>query len=172
MQAVKASANNSELICVTLGNRFKVLSTKLAKLSNSFTSGAAQTIWCYALPKLSALVILGIDWLTQINPKINWSQKTIEWTSSDKNVFLEAFGLGRMLNSVGQLNLIGMQQINNMVRTTKGINLCTWVLQCSAHSKLNAAELEKLSYPNGMYFCSYIGVQRILHNQMLQNTPH
>ena len=46
MQAVKASANNAELICVTLANRFKVLSTKLAKLSISFTSGAAQMVWC------------------------------------------------------------------------------------------------------------------------------
>ena len=61
---------------VTLGNKFKVLSTKLAKLSISFASGAIQMVWCYIVPELSATVIFGMDWLTQINPKNNWSEKT------------------------------------------------------------------------------------------------
>ena len=60
---------------VTLGNNSKVLSTKLANLSISFTSGATQMVECHVVPKLSALVILGIDWLTQTNRKINWSEK-------------------------------------------------------------------------------------------------
>ena len=74
-QAVKATTINTEPICVTLGNKFKVLSTKLAKLSILFTSGAAQTVKCCVVPELSALVILGIDYLTQINTKINLSKK-------------------------------------------------------------------------------------------------
>ena len=41
MQAVKATTINIEPICVTLGKKPKVLSTKLAKLSISFTAGAA-----------------------------------------------------------------------------------------------------------------------------------
>ena len=75
MQAVKATTINAEPICVTLGNKFKVLSAKLAKLSILFTSGASRMVWCYIVPELSALVILGMNWLTQINPKINWSEK-------------------------------------------------------------------------------------------------
>ena len=71
-QAVKATTINAEPICVTLGNKFKVLSTKLAKLSILFASGAVQIVWCHIVPELSALVILGMDWLTQINPKTNW----------------------------------------------------------------------------------------------------
>ena len=96
VQAVQATTINIEPICVTLGNKFKVLSTKLAKLSISFTSGAAQMVWCYVVPELSALVILGMDWLTQLNPKINWSEKMIEWTSNNTNVFLEACSLSKM----------------------------------------------------------------------------
>ena len=109
-------------------------------------------VWCHAVPELSALVIIGMDWLTQINPKINWSKKTIEWTSNDTNVFLEACGLGRMHDSVGQLNLIGVQQINNMVCTTKGKNLHPWIVQCSVHSKLNAAEFKKNKMPKWYVF--------------------
>ena len=70
-QAVQATAINIEPMCKTLGNKFKVLSTKLAKLSISFASGAAQTVWFHIVPELSAPVILGMDWLTQLNPKIN-----------------------------------------------------------------------------------------------------
>ena len=77
-QAVQATTINAEPMCVTLGNRFRVFSTKLAKLGILFASGAVQTIWCYVLRKLIALVIVGMDWLTQINPKKNWFQKTIE----------------------------------------------------------------------------------------------
>ena len=78
MQAVKATTINTEPICVTLGNKSKVLALSLAKLSILFASGATQMVWCHVVPELSALVILGMDWLTQINPKINWSKKTIE----------------------------------------------------------------------------------------------
>ena len=77
-QAVKATTNNIEQICVTLGKLFKVLSAKLAKLSISFASGTVQIVWCHIVPKLSAPVIFGMDWLTQLNPKINWSEKMIE----------------------------------------------------------------------------------------------
>ena len=70
-QAVQATNNNAEPIYVTIGNKFKMLSTKLVKLSISFTSGAAQTVWCRIVPELSVPVILGIDWFTQINPTIN-----------------------------------------------------------------------------------------------------
>ena len=48
LQAVQATIINIEPMYVTLGNKLKVLSTKLAKLSISFTSGAAQTVLCYA----------------------------------------------------------------------------------------------------------------------------
>ena len=79
-QAVQATNINAEPICVTLGNKSKVLSAKLAKLSILFASGAAQMVWCHVVLELSAPVIFRMDWLTQINPKINWSVKTIEWT--------------------------------------------------------------------------------------------
>ena len=48
-------------MCVILGIKFKVLSTKLAKLSTSFTSSTAQMVWCFIVPELSALVIFKID---------------------------------------------------------------------------------------------------------------
>ena len=163
VQAMKATTINAEPICMTLGNTFKVLSAKLVKLSISFASKATQMVWCHIVPKLSAPIILGMDWLIQINPKTNCSEKTIKQTSNDMNVFLEACGLGRMHNSVGQLNLIGEQQINNMVCTTKGKNQHAWVIQCSMHNKLNAAELENLRCPNNMYLCSDIGVWQTLH---------
>ena len=67
------------------------------------------------------------------------------------NVFLEACGLGRMCNSIGLINLIGAQKVNNMVHTTKGKNLCAWVIQYNVHRKLNAAELEKLRCLNSIY---------------------
>ena len=60
-QAVKATTINAEPIYVTLGNKFKVLSTKLAQLSTLFASGAVQIIWCHIVPELSAPVILRID---------------------------------------------------------------------------------------------------------------
>ena len=88
-------------MCVTLGNIFKVLSAKLAKLSISFTSGAAQMVLCHIVPEFSAPVILGMDWLTQINLKTNWLEKMIEWTSNNMNVFLEGCGLSIMCNRVG-----------------------------------------------------------------------
>ena len=74
-QAVQAITINVEPMCRILGNKFLVLSAKLANLSISFASGAAQMVWCCVVPKLNALVILGMDWLTQLNPKINWSKK-------------------------------------------------------------------------------------------------
>ena len=77
-QVVKATTINVKPICLTLGNKFKVLGAKLAKLSISFTHGATQIVWCHIVPKLSALVILGIDWLPQINPKNSWFKKTRE----------------------------------------------------------------------------------------------
>ena len=101
VQAVKATTINAKPTCITLGNKFKVLSTKLAKLRISFTYGATQMVWSHVVPELSALVILGMDWLTQIKPKINWSKKPIEWTSNDTSVALKACGLGRMHDSVG-----------------------------------------------------------------------
>ena len=76
-QAAQATTINVEPMCVILGNKFKVLSAKLAKLSISFASGAAQMVWCYVVPELSAPVIFGMDWLTQLNPKINWAEKQL-----------------------------------------------------------------------------------------------
>ena len=76
VQAVQAITINTEPIFGNLGNKYKVLSAKLAKLSISFAYGAAQMVWCCVVPELSALVIFGMDWLTQISPKINWSEKT------------------------------------------------------------------------------------------------
>ena len=108
--------------------------------------------------KLSALVILGMDWLTQLIPRTNWVEITIEWTSNNTKVFLEACGLYKTYASVGPLNLIGGQQLNNLVRTTKGQNVLAWIVQCSAHSKLNATNLEKLRSLKSMYLCSNIGI--------------
>ena len=76
-QAMQATTINTKPIWLTLGNKFMVPSTKLAKLSISFTFRAAQTVWCHIVPEMSALVIFGMDWLTQINPKINWSEITL-----------------------------------------------------------------------------------------------
>ena len=101
VQAVKATTINAEPICVTLGHRLKVLTTRLAKISIVFTSGAAQAVWCHVMPKLSASVIFRMEWLTQINLKINWSEKMIKWTSNDTNVLLKAKGLSRMCGHVG-----------------------------------------------------------------------
>ena len=134
VQAVQATTINIEPMCVTLGNKFKVLSTKLAKLNISFAFGAAQMVWCCIVPKLSAPVILGMDWLTQLNPKINCSKKMIEWTSNNTNVFLEACGLCKTCSSIGSLNLIGTQQFNNLVHMIKGGNVLAWIIQCSVHS--------------------------------------
>ena len=86
VQTVKATTTNVEPMYMTLGNKFKVLSAQLAKLSIWFTIGAAQIDWCNVVLELSVPVILGMDWLTQINPKIYWSEKTIE-TSNDTKFF-------------------------------------------------------------------------------------
>ena len=88
VQAVKATTINTKPMCVTLGNKFKVLSIKLAKLSILFAFGATQMVRCHIIPELTAPIILRIDWLMQINPKINCSEKIIEWTSNNMNVFL------------------------------------------------------------------------------------
>ena len=45
------------------------------------------------------------------------------------------------------MNLIGAQQFNNLVCTTKGKNICAWIVQCSMHSKLNPAELKEIKKP-------------------------
>ena len=60
-QAVKATTINIDQMCVTLQNKFKVLIAKLAKLSISFASGAAQMVWCQIVPEPSVPVILKID---------------------------------------------------------------------------------------------------------------
>ena len=70
-QAVQTTTINIEPMCVKLGNKFKVLGAKLAKLNTLLTSGATQMVWCHVMPELSAPVILGRDRLTNINPKIN-----------------------------------------------------------------------------------------------------
>ena len=44
VQVVQATTINAKPIYVTLGNKSKVLGTKLAKLSISFTSGAIQMV--------------------------------------------------------------------------------------------------------------------------------
>ena len=43
-QVVQAATINTEPICIILGNKFKVLNAKLAKLSISFASSAAQIV--------------------------------------------------------------------------------------------------------------------------------
>ena len=43
-QAVKSTTIYAEPMCVTLGNKFKVLSAKLAKLSILFSFGATQMV--------------------------------------------------------------------------------------------------------------------------------
>ena len=101
VQAVKTTTINTEPMCVTFGNKFQVFSTKLAKLSISFTSGAIQMVCCHIVPRLSAQVIFRMDWIIQINPKINWSEKTIEWTTNNTNVFLEACSLRRTRDHIG-----------------------------------------------------------------------
>ena len=40
------------------------------------------------------------------------------------------------------------------------------------HSKLNAAELEKIKSPNGIHLCSDIGVKQVLCDWLLANAPH
>ena len=66
-QAVKDTTNYTGPIYATLGNKFKVISTKLAKLSIPFAFRATQMVWWHVVHELSILVILGMDWLTQIN---------------------------------------------------------------------------------------------------------
>ena len=111
-------------------------------------------VCCYIVLELGAPIILRMDWLTQINPKINWSEKMIKWNSNDMNVLLEACSSSGMRKHVGQLNLIGAKQLNNLVCTTKGRNICAWVIQWSMRNKLNAAELEKVKCPNGTHLCT------------------
>ena len=97
-------------------------------MSVLFTFGAAQTVWCCVVPELSAPVILGMDWLTQLNPKINWAEKIIEWTSNNMNVFLKACCLSKAWASVGLLNLISVHQVNNLVLMAKGKNVRAWIV--------------------------------------------
>ena len=100
-QAVKVTTKNAEPMYLTLGNKSKVLSTKLAMLSVSFASGAIQMVWCCIVPVLSASVIFQMNWLIQIDPKISWSVKTKKRILNDTNVFLEACSLGRLWDSIG-----------------------------------------------------------------------
>ena len=74
------------------------------------------------------------------------------------NVFLEGITSSIRCKHVVQLNLVDAQQLNDLVCTNKGKNVCAWIVQCSTHSKLNAAELEKSKCTNSMYLCSDIGV--------------
>ena len=60
-QAVKPKTINSELMCVTIGNKSKVPSTKLAKLSILFAFGATQIVLFCAVLKLGTPVILGMN---------------------------------------------------------------------------------------------------------------
>ena len=78
VQEMQATTINTEPMCVILGNKFNLFSTKLAKLGILFASRAIQIVWCYIVPEISALVILRMDWLTQITPHINWSEKIIK----------------------------------------------------------------------------------------------
>ena len=82
----------------------------------------------------------------------------IEWTSNNTNVFLEACSLHRTCSSVGSLNLIGVQQLNDLVHMTKSKNMCTWIVQYKKHIKLNAAEVRKLKSPNNIYLYSNVGI--------------
>ena len=59
------------------------------------------------------------------------------------NVFLEACGLKRICDHVGQFNVIGAQQLNDLMCMSKCKNVCAWIVQYSAQLKLNAIEVEE-----------------------------
>ena len=48
---------------------------------------------------------------------------------------MEACYLSKMRASVGLLNLIGVQQLNNLVHMSKGKNMYACNIQCSVQSK-------------------------------------
>ena len=133
-QSVQVITINVKPKLITLGNKYKVLSNKLAKLRILFTFVTAQMVQCHVMPKLRAPVILGMDWLTQLNLKINWSEKTIKWTTNNINMFLKAYHSSKIYASVVSLNLISLQQLKNLVCMTKGKNLHTWIVHCSAYN--------------------------------------
>ena len=88
------------------------------------------------------------------------------------NVFLEACGLHRMCASVSSLNLYGVQKLNNLVHATIGKRMHARIVQCSACSKLNVAEVEKLRSLNGRYLSSDIGFWHVLGDWLLVNALH
>ena len=71
------SGHTSEPLRVSLADRTVVLSTKLATIKVMLDNGIVQPIdfrvvWC-----LNHSLILGLQWLRDHNPRINWTTMTV-----------------------------------------------------------------------------------------------
>ena len=78
----------SEPLRVSLADRTVVLSTKLATIKVMLDNGIVQPIDFRVVPRLNHPLILGLQWLRDHNPRINWTTMTV--TLGDSTMSLQS----------------------------------------------------------------------------------
>ena len=64
---------------VYLADRFFVFSSQIVHLSLKFADGAVYTVEFQVVPALTHAIIIGIPFLHEFNPSIDWLKYTITW---------------------------------------------------------------------------------------------
>ena len=81
---------SAEPLRVSLADNTVVLSTKLASVKITFDGSDTQEIEFRVVPRLNHPLILGLQWLRQTNPVINWTALRVTWQGHTKPVDLAA----------------------------------------------------------------------------------
>ena len=80
--------HTSEPLQVSLADRTVVLSTKLATIKVMLDNGIVQQIDFHVMSRLNHPLILGLQWLHDHNPRINWTTMTV--TLGDSSMLLQS----------------------------------------------------------------------------------
>ena len=72
----------SQLLRVSLADTTIVLWTKLATIKVMLNNGSVQPIDFRVVPRLNHPLILGLQWLREHNPRIDWTTMTVTLSDS------------------------------------------------------------------------------------------
>lgn len=65
-------------MCVTVTNRDQIVSSRIARFLLSFVGhDCAVNVCCHVVDKLSAALVLGIEWLNNTNPMIDYHKRVL-----------------------------------------------------------------------------------------------
>ena len=67
------------MLLVRLANGKTVSSTGVVKLECVLSDGLVQSVLCYVVPELACPIVLGMPWLREHNPRIDWATGTVDF---------------------------------------------------------------------------------------------